>query len=907
MNIRQRAFVPVLVLLASSALAQTQVSGNVSGTWLETFSPFIVDGTVTVPSGQELVIEPGVEVLFAGSHAFNVEGRLMAVGAPGDTIRFQPQDPAGTWGGINFTDLNSNGQQGSTLSYCRIEKSGSSGVDIDHSDAVVVEHCLIVGSSAYRGGGVNLSYSDAVLRESVVAFNSASLYGGGIYAYYASPQITDVIIESNETPDDGGGAYFNAASPVLDGVTIRANDAYQGGGVFCGSNANYVLSNSIVEANTAYRGAGIYGGGGTSTIQTTTIASNVAGNYGGGIYAYGHDVSATDVTIENNTAAVAGGVYAGAGADVVFTRVGIIGNASSQDGGGLYIYTNSSSNGSSLTQVTFSANVAGSSGGAIYRSGTSAALDLNSAILWGNQASSSNEIHVNAGTVDVIYSDIWGTLWPGTGNISAEPMFANPVAGDYTLMAGSPCIDTGDPALPADPDDTRADMGAYFGVSDPTGTITISVDPVPLRAPWVLTGPEGQVSAAGDTTLAEMPVGEYILSWGNVAGWTAPTPSSDGGVLEALQTLAFGTSYGVDDPQILAVDDVPDDQGGWVRLDFERCGLDIGNADWPETPITGYNVHRRVDGAGLAERVAAAAAELAGASAPGQPVLRYPADRVATATIDGTDYVMAREGAADIPPGVWEVVGTVYAMQQDTYLALAPTLADQVIGEPTPDTVYFVSAHTTIPSLFYCSAPASGISTDDIAPSVPDGFQATYSYTPEGGVDVALTWTVSEANDLDHYRIYSGETPDFEPDTFSATTATAMTLSYPDNLPVFFKVSARDHVGNESEIAAPITVVGVDDSVPLADVGLHANYPNPFNPVTRIPFAIARAGAVRLAIYDLAGRMVTELVAGDLAAGPHTAVWTGTDARGKAVASGSYLCVLEMSDRTESRVMTLVR
>jgi hypothetical protein len=283
MNIRQRAFVPVLVLLASSALAQTQVSGNVSGTWLETFSPFIVDGTVTVPSGQELVIEPGVEVLFAGSHAFNVEGRLMAVGAPGDTIRFQPQDPAGTWGGINFTDLNSNGQQGSTLSYCRIEKSGSSGVDIDHSDAVVVEHCLIVGSSAYRGGGVNLSYSDAVLRESVVAFNSASLYGGGIYAYYASPQITDVIIESNETPDDGGGAYFNAASPVLDGVTIRANDAYQGGGVFCGSNANYVLSNSIVEANTAYRGAGIYGGGGTSTIQTTTIASNVAGNYGGGI------------------------------------------------------------------------------------------------------------------------------------------------------------------------------------------------------------------------------------------------------------------------------------------------------------------------------------------------------------------------------------------------------------------------------------------------------------------------------------------------------------------------------------------------------------------------------------------------------------------------------------------------
>lgn len=37
---------------------------------------------------------------------------------------------------------------------------------------------------------------------------------------------------------------------------------------------------------------------------------------------------------------------------------------------------------------------------------------------------------------------------PGTGEISADPMFVDAAAGNYRLAAGSPCIDTGDPRLP---------------------------------------------------------------------------------------------------------------------------------------------------------------------------------------------------------------------------------------------------------------------------------------------------------------------------------------------------------------------------------------------------------------------------------------------------------------------------
>ena len=52
--------------------------------------------------------------------------------------------------------------------------------------------------------------------------------------------------------------------------------------------------------------------------------------------------------------------------------------------------------------------------------------------------------------------------WTGSGNIDADPLFVDPVNGDFHLQAGSPCIDTGDPSSPLDPDGTRADMGAYY-------------------------------------------------------------------------------------------------------------------------------------------------------------------------------------------------------------------------------------------------------------------------------------------------------------------------------------------------------------------------------------------------------------------------------------------------------------
>jgi hypothetical protein len=83
--------------------------------------------------------------------------------------------------------------------------------------------------------------------------------------------------------------------------------------------------------------------------------------------------------------------------------------------------------------------------------------------------------------------------------------------------------------------------------------------------------------------------------------------------------------------------------------------------------------------------------------------------------------------------------------------------------------------------------------------------------------------------------------------------------------------------------------------------------PNPFNPRTTIRFDLPDAGQARLAVYDVAGRLVKVLVEGETLAGSHEAVWDGRDASGRAVPSGSYLARLVAGGKVEGVRLSLVR
>jgi hypothetical protein len=88
---------------------------------------------------------------------------------------------------------------------------------------------------------------------------------------------------------------------------------------------------------------------------------------------------------------------------------------------------------------------------------------------------------------------------------------------------------------------------------------------------------------------------------------------------------------------------------------------------------------------------------------------------------------------------------------------------------------------------------------------------------------------------------------------------------------------------------------------------LAANTPNPFNPSTRIAFALDRSGPVRLEVYDLQGRLVRTLASEPMTAGDHTVVWDGRANDGQPAASGAYVYRLTANDQTLSRKMTLLK
>lgn len=103
------------------------------------------------------------------------------------------------------------------------------------------------------------------------------------------------------------------------------------------------------------------------------------------------------------------------------------------------------------------------------------------------------------------------------------------------------------------------------------------------------------------------------------------------------------------------------------------------------------------------------------------------------------------------------------------------------------------------------------------------------------------------------------------------------------------------------------TPSGVFDETPPVATGLGPNYPNPFNPMTTIPFTLESAGRVQLAIYDVHGGCVRTLIDGARDAGPQGVVWDGRDDTATAVASGVYFVRLRAGGRAESRRLVLLK
>lgn len=125
------------------------------------------------------------------------------------------------------------------------------------------------------------------------------------------------------------------------------------------------------------------------------------------------------------------------------------------------------------------------------------------------------------------------------------------------------------------------------------------------------------------------------------------------------------------------------------------------------------------------------------------------------------------------------------------------------------------------------------------------------------------------------------------------------------------QLSSSTNKSSAEEITLNILKSILPERLP-ARTRLLANYPNPFNPETWIPFQLAKDSIIRINIYDPTGERVRLINLGQLTAGnyvePGKAVlWDGTTDNGELVASGPYFYQIESEGYTEIRKMVIVK
>jgi predicted outer membrane repeat protein len=94
--------------------------------------------------------------------------------------------------------------------------------------------------------------------------------------------------------------------------------------------------------------------------------------------------------------------------------------------------------------------------------------------------------------------------------------------------------------------------------------------------------------------------------------------------------------------------------------------------------------------------------------------------------------------------------------------------------------------------------------------------------------------------------------------------------------------------------------------IPLA-FAVEPNYPNPFNPVTTIRFAIPTSARTTVTVFDVRGRAVKTLVDSELPAASHSVQWRGDDGSGRAVAAGVYFYRVRSGEHEAVGRMALIK
>ncbi|MBC8466171.1 hypothetical protein H8D57_04005, partial [bacterium] len=438
--------------LSSNTWAQTEVEGEVSGEWDAEGSPYILVGNSTVPEDESLNISPGVEIVFGEDLILTVNGQIQAVGSEEDSIRFH--GPEGIVSGqliINESDVDT-----AYFAYCRFDSILYAISAFNHP--LRIEDCRFVDNRYLRleGGSALIrrnsfsSHLDVssnfyiLARDDVlesVELSDNTTYRTHIYVRNSGSVIAQRNRSINHSTLANGISYSCVGLTSCSRVVVTHNTEFK---IWISGNSR----DGLLVENNQLGSLGISENIGWNVVVRNNLISNLSVRMAYAEFTnnefWDTDISGwiipARIRFERNL--FHEGVVVGDSCYVELTNNVIINDFSSNDSRAIRV------------------------GGAANRLQSSVTMNNNILI-------SGRETPFAVGDdVDFVeggYNCFWG--FGGTyeghdenleGDIVEDPRFVRGYPFEYQLQANSPCIDSGNPDSPEDPDGTRADIGIYF-------------------------------------------------------------------------------------------------------------------------------------------------------------------------------------------------------------------------------------------------------------------------------------------------------------------------------------------------------------------------------------------------------------------------------------------------------------
>ena len=271
------------MLLLDDSHATTPVSGTIISdtVWTNADSPYLLTGTLYVPTNLTLTIQPGATVIFSGSSYLQVNGTLNARGTPGSNIIFTTDGsnvyatPQVQFGGNSTSWDEQTGSgciiESATFTGVSLRISGSPKIDNNNFNSLNTQISIAGGSPLITSNSITIQTTgiSATGGNPIISYNS--IVGNGSQYQYGIMAYGNASIFNNNIVDCSMGIYMSSNGNKSVQGNLILNNLY-GIEVY----ANATIQNNLIGGN-YYGIVAAYGGGGL--IQNNTITDNWDGIY----------------------------------------------------------------------------------------------------------------------------------------------------------------------------------------------------------------------------------------------------------------------------------------------------------------------------------------------------------------------------------------------------------------------------------------------------------------------------------------------------------------------------------------------------------------------------------------------------------------------------------------------------